>query len=557
MSEDTLLALGGLITSVIGIIVTIVLAIQARTRPYLAPELPSNGQLPDGAFPALMQVRNRGTAAAGNIRGVIFPEPHLSQAAHAARYSLKGIAFLGEKQIDTFEAQPVAPGVPGDWKIGEYPLAPENTEPSVMARLTLTYQGDDEKRFHASIFDYKRGVGWRPIARLSGVRYDITALEDIYRRRRQQNQPLLPPPVNGFDPGRRRLVISIGVVVVGLVVAGVAKTGVFSGRNKTLASSPTPSPTPTSTPSPTSSVPPGNQLYTRRNYTDEVSSVAWSPDGKRLASGCLDQTLQIWDALTQQHPLALTAPDSVNAVAWSPDGTMIASATDETPPGVSRKAVQVWNAATGAQILIYTGHTDSVEAVAWSPDGTLVASGSDDNTVQVWDAKTGQLVTKYTGHNDTVFSVAWSPDGTLIASGSSDTTVQVWTAKTGQLIYTYTGHTAGVGPAAWSPNGQRIASGSDDKTVQVWDATSGTNVVTYTGHSDGVNALAWSPDGTAIASGSNDKTVQIWEAITRQLVYKYTGHTDAVETVAWQPKETLIASGGDDKTVQVWQGGSV
>lgn len=207
---------------------------------------------------------------------------------------------------------------------------------------------------------------------------------------------------------------------------------------------------------------------------------------------------------------------SVRSVAWSPDGTRIASGSDD-------KTVQVWNAANGDNSFAYSGHASTVLTVAWSPDGRLIASAGHDGTVQVWDASTGRNVFTYRGHTgDAVTAVAWSPDGKRIASashsGNSNGTVQVWDATNGGHSFSYFNPLGGVLTVAWSPNGRRIASANTDGTVQVWDASTGRNVLTYFEPTPSiqspspVEAVAWSPDGAHIASGSDDKTVQVWDA---------------------------------------------
>src|SRR6266516_4157963 len=152
---------------------------------------------------------------------------------------------------------------------------------------------------------------------------------------------------------------------------------------------------------------------------------------------------------------------SVNAVAWSPDGKRIAAGSNDG-------TVQVWDAANGEHVFTYRGHADHVVTEAWSPDGKRIASGSNDGTAQAWDAANGGHVFIYRGHTDHVNAVPWSPDGKRIASGSDDDTVQVWDAANGGHVFTYRGHTDAIWGVAWSPNGKRIASGSADKTVQVW-----------------------------------------------------------------------------------------
>jgi WD40 repeat protein len=254
-------------------------------------------------------------------------------------------------------------------------------------------------------------------------------------------------------------------------MAGLMLAIGLEGCAQTLSSSQTVTPTPKAHAQ-------GDVLYTYRGHTNRVTSVAWAPGGKYIASGSLDRTVQVW------------VPDP--AVHFRP--------------------------------FIYRGHTDGVQAVDWSPDSSRVVSGSLDKTVQVWDALTGEHVTVYREHTGAVLTVAWSPDGKYIASGSDDGTVRLWEAATGRQIYVYRGHTDSVNSITWSPDGQRIASGSSDKTVQILDAATGQHQFTYRGHTNTVSSVSWSPQGNLIASGSWDKTVQVWDAETGAVAYTYNGY---------------------------------
>jgi eukaryotic-like serine/threonine-protein kinase len=292
-------------------------------------------------------------------------------------------------------------------------------------------------------------------------------------------------------------------------------------------------------------------LLTYKGHTDRIFSLAWSPDGQRIASSSLDETVQIWDALTGKNMLtyrgqSLQAP----AIAWSPDGRFIASSS-----GLLSESIQVWDAATGknsAEYNRYDGHTERVLAIAWSPDGRYIASASEDAKVQVWDVISGRSIYMYRGHTQTVKTVAWSPDGLRIATGSEDKTAQVWDANSGGNILVYYGHRDKVNALTWSHGGTHIATASDDGTVQVWDAVTGRMASSYDGHADGVSAVAWSSDGIRVVSGGLDETVQVWNAITGSTISTYRGHDDWVGAVAWSPDGRHVASGSWDKTVQVW-----
>jgi len=304
-------------------------------------------------------------------------------------------------------------------------------------------------------------------------------------------------------------------------------------------------------PGPASLPPPGTSVREYRGHTQWVFSVAWSPDGERLASAGQDGTVQVRDANTGALLTTYRGHSGwVHTVAWSPDGNRLAS-------GSRDKTVQVWDASTGRAVFTYRKHTKTVFSVAWSPDGTLLASGSEDGTVRVWHAASGMELATCRGHTGAVLSIAWSPDSTLLASGSGDRTVRVWHAATGASRKTFRSHTGYVFSVAWSPDGQQIASGSADRTARAWNLLEGQTAVTYRGHTGDINSLAWSPDSEHIVSSSDDKTVQVWEASTGKRNLRCTGHTDWVRAVAWSPDGTRIASGSDDRSVRVWQATSI
>jgi WD40 repeat protein/serine/threonine protein kinase len=291
------------------------------------------------------------------------------------------------------------------------------------------------------------------------------------------------------------------------------------------------------------------EQHTLIGHRAKVSSVSWSPDGKRLATASSDGTAKIWDAVGGRELIPFRYSGPLDAVSWSPDGTRLAT-------GGWDGAARVWDAAGGRELFPLKGHTGPVGSVAWSPDGKRLATGSEDGTAKVWDAAGGRELFPLKGHTGQVWSVAWSRDGRRLATGSEDGTAKVWDGASSRELFSLMGHTGSIFSIAWSPDGKRLATGSWDGTAKVWDAVGRSELLTLKGHTGQVLSVAWSPDGTRLATGSWDGTAKIWDAAGGREPITLRGHAgqvfSVVWSVTWSPDGARLATGSEDGTAKVW-----
>ncbi|KAH9834893.1 uncharacterized protein C8Q71DRAFT_837694 [Rhodofomes roseus] len=291
-------------------------------------------------------------------------------------------------------------------------------------------------------------------------------------------------------------------------------------------------------------------------HTMTVCSLAFSPDGKFVASGSADTTVRVWSfehGRLGVHRVLKGHTSSTESVVFSPDGHFLASTSDDGD-------ICIWDVAqttTGDAVSIGEppGHTDAVGSVAFSPDGRQVASASCDGTVRVWDADTGAAVGEPLlgrGHEYTLKSTTFSLDGRLVAASFYDDTIQVWETDTGTRVGPLLKVDKRGGDCiALSPDGKLLAYSSDYSVrVRIWNTHIEQSCMDHT-HT--VTSLAFSPDGKHLASAFYDGTVRVWDAQTGALVLPpLTGHTDTVWSVAFSPDAQHIATGSGDKTVRIW-----
>ncbi len=284
----------------------------------------------------------------------------------------------------------------------------------------------------------------------------------------------------------------------------------------------------------------GKEIATLKGHQGAIKSVNFSPDGRFLASTSRDATIKIWNRKGTLLKTLTGHQDVVLKAIFSPNRKTIASASQD-------KTIKIWSI-DGELLRSFKAHENWIIDISFSPDGRTIASGSLDNTMKLWNIK-GELLRTFKA-DKVVWTVDFSPDGKTIASGGADNTIKLWRVEDGKLINTLKSHLVGVWKVAFSPDGKTIASASWDKTIKLWN-TDGVLLKTLKGHNGRIRGLAWSPDGNTIASSSEDKTIRFWN-LNNALVKTIYGHTNAVIPVAVSSNGKMIASASDDGSVKLW-----
>jgi WD40 repeat protein/serine/threonine protein kinase len=293
-------------------------------------------------------------------------------------------------------------------------------------------------------------------------------------------------------------------------------------------------------------------LRTFPGYRNPISALAFSPDGGGLAVACFDRTVKVWDTTTGDPRFpALLHTGNTLCVAYSPDGLRLASSGED-------KTVRLWDAQTGREVLGLRGHSGMCVCVAFSPDGWRLASASADRTIRIWDATPlqgdeGQALLTFTQHSDEIRSVVCSRDGRIASAGLGGD-VKVWDIATGHSSVEFNGRTGAVFDLAWHPDGRRLAAaGSDEElfTVKVWD-TLGSEKPIFLPRGREYFAVAFSPDRRYLVTGRQKGAVQVWDAGTGDEVATLGYHDQSVRAVVFSRDGKLLATASWDGEVKLW-----
>jgi len=293
----------------------------------------------------------------------------------------------------------------------------------------------------------------------------------------------------------------------------------------------------------------GDQRLAMTGHVASVNSVAFSADGKRLATGSVGDPVQIWDTGTGK--IVKTLPEqTVFSLAFAPSGQML---------GVgSKDRIAVWNLQTD-QVVFKHEEVLGQFHIAFSPVGTLLALAREDmikdmkqegrnDSVEVWDyvsSQRKQTLPEAGGR------VTFSPRGNLLATRNWDQGVKIWDLTTGQLVHSLK-QTEHVIDFAFSSDGQTLATSRFDPEVQLWDVITAKQIGLLTSIQHQVWSLAFSPDDKVLATGGADQTISLWDVSTRQRTELLKGHRGEVMSVAFSPDGRTLASGSKDKTAMLW-----
>ncbi len=335
----------------------------------------------------------------------------------------------------------------------------------------------------------------------------------------------------------------------------------------------------------------GRQTNTYSGHKEALTALAFSPDGRWMATGDMSNNLKLWEVTTRQEKKLTLHPGSqlstLTGIVFTPDNRFFLT-TDAT------SKIRVWEISTGSESSPFLAENDSLEKAVFFPDGRRLLTTTKGQKLIIWDYPTKKKLMTLSGHKSYISAIEFSPDGQTFATSSTDRTVKLWSASERKELQTIIGHGSEISTLAWLPDIRHLLTGSKDKSVKIWDLkklaehsiisdsltgcwamafTPNQNlmalgvrekqVVLLNSTTHQVNAslkieagkvlcAKFSPDNKLVATGESNNLIKLWNSETGNLVFTLSGHQGPVFNVRFSPDGKRLVSGGADHSIRVW-----